>query len=108
MTQRMLYALITHVKVALLAIMELISLLHAEVAFSLLLKSCQFERVLEVASVKSNRATLETKELLILLFAVHAPELDNFFLVAAPTLHIVILLTFDVQHDMVGLTFFDN
>ena len=107
MGERVLDAVVTGIEVALPAVMELISFPHAEVTLSLPLEGLPLERVLVVAGLQSDRPALETEHLLVLLLAVPAPPLDDLLLVASPTLQVVVLVSFDVDHHMVCLAFLD-
>ena len=106
--ERLLPAVIAHVKVALFAVMELIIFPHAEVTLPDIIEGGPFQRVLVVAGVQSNRPALKAEALLIFLLAVAASPLYNLVFVAASALGIVVFLACNVDHDMVGLTLFNH
>jgi hypothetical protein len=95
-------ALLADIKIALLTIMELISLLPAEVAFTFALESGQFQRMLVVAGLQRDRPALKTVADAINV-AVHAAKLNALLLLAQHTLIIHVLRTRHVDQHMILL-----
>jgi hypothetical protein len=90
------------VEVALLAEVELVEVLEAEVALPLRVKVGETERVFVVASGQGNRSALEAVILAILL-AENTLELDDLGPVALAALVVVVLRPSDVDQHVVNL-----